>query len=88
MEDSKTVKKVYTDASTTIKGGDYDSLVIGPIPADEIKYFLFTTYEVKPIMSEVFLVGYDLKGSNSIELTFYNKGTNDVTIKGHYIIRT
>ncbi|MED4641581.1 hypothetical protein P9487_07755 [Bacillus cereus] len=88
MEDSKAIKKVYTDASITIKAGDYDSLVIGPIPADEVRNFLFTTYGVKPIKSEVFLVGYDLKGSNSIELIFYNKGTNDATIKGHYAIRT
>lgn len=88
MEDSKGIKKIVTDQSITIQGGNYDSLVIGPIPKEEVSDFLFTTYEVKPPTSEVFLVGYDIKGSNSIELTFYNKGTNDVTIKGHYAIRT
>ncbi|MCU5019938.1 hypothetical protein OCD65_24950 [Bacillus paranthracis] len=86
MEGSKVEKMDSSDNSITIKGGNYDSLVIGPI--NDFRNFLFTTYEVKPPTSEVFLVGYDLKGSNSIELIFYNKGTNEATIKGGYAVHT
>ncbi|HDR4393594.1 TPA: hypothetical protein QCP61_005764 [Bacillus cereus] len=85
MDGSKAEKRIISGNPVTIKAGNTDSLVIGPI--NDFRNFLFTTYEVQPEKSEVFLVGYDLKGSNSVALTFYNKGANDATIQGSYAIK-
>ncbi|WP_088350934.1 hypothetical protein [Bacillus cereus] len=82
MESLNVKKGLIGDNPVTIKSGEVGSLEIGPI---DFRTFLFTTYEASPEKSEVFLVGYDLKGANHIELKFYNKGANDVTIKGNFV---
>ncbi|WP_044797056.1 hypothetical protein [Bacillus cereus] len=86
MESFNVEKGIVTGGNpVTIPAGGIDSLVIGPI--NDFSNFLSTTYEVSPQDSEVFLIYYDLKGLNSIELKFYNKGTKSATIKGNYLIK-